>query len=427
MPGLALIAALAAQATTQPGLPSEPTTAPVAQTGTAARSVGETTYLDLEGGAGYSSDPLMSLGRNGESGGSAFGRLSAHAVHTMTTDRTTTVFSAFGQSLFYTNRYGSSQSFDVNARHDAAVTENLRVFADGDLSYDRGGQLDTRILSVPDVPLLPGTIVPPPLLTQNGDFLTVTGKSYRANADVGGQLSLDPRDFLDASAGVDHDISKIGTFDTRYTRIPLTFGYERALNERTSIGARLVADFTHYSGDILGSGRNFRVVTPEFTAKLMLSEQLTFTGDVGASFSSFDEGTYTRHTTGLAADANLCSVNERTQLCARASVQQQAATSAGPTNSVMVGVDYTRKLGEFDTLQLSVSGDRYSNPTLLVAVPTFSHATYLRAAADYSRKIGRRLFAGVDLAARKITGNGADPKADLSATAFIRYRLGDIR
>jgi hypothetical protein len=425
MSGLALVAGLAAQAATQTGAP--PTPAPnAAPSGTtaAAAAIGQTTYVDLEAGVGYSTNPVLSLDSNN---GAAFGRISAHAVHTRITDRTTTVFSGFAQSVFYTRRYGSAQSFDLNARHDAAVNEKLRLFIVGDAAYDRGGQLDTRILGVPNVPLLPGTTVPPALLTPGSDFLTVTGKSYRASVNGGGQLALGAHDFLDFSGGLEHDIFKTGSLETRYTTVPLSIGYDRQLNERTTVGGRFVAQFTHYSGDIVNSAHNFRVFTPELTGQFRLSQQLTFGGDVGVSFSSVDDGVRTRHSTGFTGDANLCSTGERTQLCARASIQQQAATSAGPARVLTVGVDYSQRLSADDTLQFSLSGNRYSNPTLFVATPVFNHATYARAAVDYSRRIGDRLYGGVNLAARKLTQTGPDPDADLSAAVFIRYRLGDVR
>jgi hypothetical protein len=426
MSGLALVAALAAQAVAQTGAPPPaPAPAPTASDTTAAATrVGQSTYLDLEAGAGYSSNPFLSLNSNN---GAAFGRISAHAVHTRVTDRTTTVLSGFAQSVFYTRHVDSAQSFDLNARHDAAINEKLRVFIEGDAAYDRGGQLDTRVLSIPNVPLLPGTTVPPVLLTPGSDFLTVTGKSYRASANAGGQLALGPRDYLDFSGGFEHDVFKSGSFDTHYTSIPVSIGYDRQLNERTTVGARLVGQFAHYSGDVLNGARNVRVITPELTGQFRLSERLTLSGDVGASFTSTDDGVRTRHSTGLAGDVNLCSIGERTQFCGRASIQQQATTSAGPARVITAGVDYSRRLTADDTLQFSVSANRYSNPTIFVSGPTFNHATYVRAAADYSRHLGNRLYGGVDLAARKLAQTGRDPDADLSAALFIRYRLGDIR
>ena len=419
MSSLLIVAALAQAATAGGSTPSTAVTDP-----TTGPKVGSSTYLDAEAGAGYSTNPFLSINN---STGEGFGRFSLHAVHTRISDRTTTVLSAFAQDTTYTSRYGSAQSFDVNGRHDAAVNEKLRVYVDGDVAYDKGGQLDTRILAIPNLPLLPGTIVPPALLTPGGDFLTVTGRTYRADAEAGGQLALSERDSLDLSGGVDHAIFKQSGLETRFTTIPLSFGYDRQLSEFTTVGARVAGQFTHYSATITSPSSNIGVVTPELTGAIKFSRTLTLSGDVGVSLSSVKLSGVTRHSTGFAGDANLCSSVEHTTFCARASVQQEAATSAGPSRVIALSVDYSRQLSADDTIELSLSGNRYSNPTLLIAQPSFSHATYLRAAVDYSRKIGHRLFTGVDLAARKISQNGPDPNADLSISAFIRYRFGDIQ
>ena len=419
MSSLLIVAALAQAATAGGSTPATTVTDP-----TTGPKVGSSTYVDAEAGAGYSTNPFLSLNNNT---GEGFGRFSLHAVHTRISDRTTTVLSAFAQDTTYTSRYSSAQSFDVNGRHDAAVNEKLRVYVDGDVAYDKGGQLDTRILAIPNVPLLPGTIVPPTLLTPGGDFLTVTGRTYRADAEAGGQLTLSERDSLNLSGGVDHMVFKEAGLETRYTTIPLSIGYDRQLSEFTTVGARVAGQFTHYSATLTSPSSDISVVTPEVTGAFKLSRTLILSGDVGVSLSSVKVSGVTRHSTGFAGDASLCSNGEHTKLCARASVQQEAATSAGPSRVVAVSVDYSRQLSANDTIELSLGGNRYSNPTILLAGPIFSHATYLRAAADYSRKIGRRLFAGVDLAARKVTQTGPDPSADLSLSAFIRYRFGDVQ
>ena len=421
MSGLMLIAALAAQTTTDAAATSPP---PSTEAASKTVKQGESTYVDLEGGVGYSTNPILSLGSNN---GAGFARISAHAVHTKVTERTTTVLSGYAQSLFYTKRLGAEQSFDVNGRHDAAVSEKLHIFFDGDVSYDKGGQLDTRIIGVPNVPLLPGSIVPPSLLPAGGDFLTVTGRTYRADANIGAQWSLSAREFLDLSTGIEHTVLKTGGFETRYTTIPASIGYQRQLNERTTIGARVLGQFTDYSTTVIGTLHSVQVITPELTAQLMLSPTLTLSGDTGVSFSAVDDGVQTRHSTGAAGDVNLCSSSERSQFCARASIQQQAATSAGPAKVVSLGVDYSRQLSANDAIQFSLAAERYSNPIIVVSGPSFTHATYIRAAADYSRHIGHRLYGGVELAARKLKRTGPDPDADISGSLFIRYRFGSVQ
>src|SRR5690348_4721203 len=109
---IALIATLAAQAAQSATAAAPPITTAEP---TAKRNVGQVTYLDLEGGAGYSTNPQLSFGSNT---GAGDGYVSLHAVHSRITDRTTTLLSAFGQETVYTHHYGSNQSLSVTARHD---------------------------------------------------------------------------------------------------------------------------------------------------------------------------------------------------------------------------------------------------------------------------------------------------------------------
>ena len=415
MSALLIISALAAQATAAPS-PAPPATATPAGD---SSSIGSSTYVDLEAGAGYGSNPNL---RFGDNTGSGFGRFSVNAVHTRVSARTTTVFSGFAQETLYTDHYSSGLSLNLSARHSARVSEKLQIFGDVDFAYDKGGQLDTRILGVPNVPLAPGAVLPPELLVPGSDFLSVTGRQYRASAHLGGQLALSLRDYLTVSSGIEHAIFKGGGFETRYTTIPVTVGYDRQISTRTTVGARVSATHTDYNGP-----GDVWVITPQATVQTALSDRLTFSGALGLSYSSVDDGLATHHSTGVAADANLCSIGDRGQFCGRASINQQTATAAGPARNVTVGVDYSRRLDANQTIRFSLDANRYSSPTSFVTSQTFSHATYARAAADYSRRLGDRWFAGVSVAARKLAEKGPDPRADVSGSLFIRYRLGDLQ
>jgi hypothetical protein len=412
MSALGIISAFAAQAAT-------PAPAPASTEPAQGPKVGQSTYLDVEGGVGYSTNPNFSLTQDD---GSAYGRISLHAVHTRISARSTTALSAYAQELGYLNHYGSQQSLAFDARHDTAVSEHVRLFGDLSASYDKGGQLDTRILATPNVPPLPGVGTPPELLPTGSDFLSVTGRTYRFAGHAGGSFGLGPRDSLNLSSGLERVVFKSGLTDTSYWTIPVSIGYDRQLSPRTTVGARLAAQKTDYNGP-----GNFRQVTPQLTARILLSERLTFSGAVGASFGRVDDGVRVRHSNGLAADANLCSQNERGQFCARVAVDQQSATVAGPAKSVTASVDYSRRLDADSTIQFSLGASHYSSPISVVTGHSFSSATYYRSAAAYTRRISDRWFGGVNLAARKLTEDGPDPKADLSGSLFIRYRFGDVQ
>src|SRR5947209_10917502 len=78
---------------------------------------GESNYLDLEAGVGYSSNPNLSIINDQ---GSAFGRISLHGVHSRVSARSTTLVSAYAENVSYTNHHGSQQSANLYGRHDAA-------------------------------------------------------------------------------------------------------------------------------------------------------------------------------------------------------------------------------------------------------------------------------------------------------------------
>lgn len=407
---IAVTAALAAQTST-------PTTA--ATEAPEGPKVGTQTYLDIEGGVGYSTNPQLSLTSDS---GRAFGRISAHAVHTRISERSTTVLSAFAQNLTYTGRYGSQQSLSVDARHDTAVNERLRLFGDLSAGYDEGGQLDTRILGVPDVPPLPGTPgIPPVLLPPGSDFLSVTGKYYRFAANGGGALALSARDNLNFSAGLERAVFRSRLQDSDYWTIPVSLGYDRQVSARTRLGGRVQFQQTDYNGPA-----SFRMVTPQATAQVLLSERLTLNAAAGVSFAWVDDGTSTHRTTGADAEASLCQRGETSSFCGRAGIHQQVATTAGPAKSVNAGVDYSHRLDRDSSIQFSLEASHYSAPIAVITGHTFSRSNYYRAAADYTRKLGSHWFGGANLAARKLTEAGPDPKTDVSGSLFIRYRFGDV-
>lgn len=411
---IVLTAALAAQ-TAAGGATS--TSAEKEATGAKA---GQSTYLDLEGGVGYSTNPQLALHSGG---GQGFGRIAVHAVHRRVSARTTTLLSAYAENVSYTGHVGSQQSLSFYGHHDAAVSEQLRLFGDLNASFQKGGLLDTRVLIVPTIPVFIGPPGSPPILVPGTpDFLSVTGRDYQVSANVGGQLALSPHDDIRVSTGVARTVFRGGAIRTSYTTIPVSIGYDRQLSERATVGAELDAQDIEYNGPT-----SVRIITPELTGSLLLSPTVSLSGGVGVSFSSVDDGVRTHHSTGPAANARLCSSTERAQLCGRLYVAQQAATTAGPARTFGGGVDYSRQLSADSSIAFSLGVDHYSQPISVVSNRTFSSATYFRAAAEYSRRIGNRLFAGADLAGRKVSEAGPDPKADVSASLFIRYRLGDVQ
>jgi hypothetical protein len=414
---LLVIGALAAQTASSPPPPSPTPQSPSAAS--AAPKRGQSTYVDLEAGVGYATNPLL---RFGDSTGSGFGRLSVQAVHARSSDRTTAFLSAFGQTHFYTRRYGAQQSLGLSGSLTNRASEKLTIFGGASFSYDKGGQLATQIFGVPELVVIPG--IPDPVVVSPGqtDFLSVTGRTYSANANVGARYTLSAREFISATTGITHVIFKGGALDSHYTTIPVSLSYDRKLSERTTVGARLSAQTTDWDGP-----ENTRTFTPQITMQTLLTESLSFSGAIGVSFTAYDNGIETSHSTGLSADASLCSTSEFSSFCGRASISQQAATVAGPARTYSLDVDYSRRLDADQTVRLSAGVSRYSSANSVLIGQNFSRSTYMHAAADYSRRLNDRLSGGVNLAARNIAQSGPDPKADVRGSLFIRYRLGDAQ
>jgi hypothetical protein len=417
MSPLILVAALAQAATTSGG-----STAPGSTDAAAPKvNTGESNYVDVEAGVGYSSNPLLSIVNDK---GSAFGRISLHAVHSRVSARSTTLLSAYAENVSYTNHNGSQQSANIFGRHETSVSEHVRLFVDANATYQEGGQLDTRLLGLPIVPPpIPGGIITPPILTPpGGDFLSVTGREYSFAGHGGGTFALGPRDSLSLSSGVEHVVFHSGASRTAYTRVPASISYDRQLSARTTIGARISAETTDYEGPA-----SFRVITPQITARTQLAPTITLDGAIGVSFARVNDGLAIRNTTGLSAQASLCGQGETSFYCARFSADQQTATTAGPARSIGGSVDYTKRLDADQTISFSLGFTHYSTPTSVLTSRIFSASSYYRAAASYSRNLTTRLSGGVNLAARDVTQNGPDPKADFSASLFLRYRFGDTQ
>ena len=53
-------------------------------------------------------------------------------------------------------------------------------------------------------------------------------------------------------------------------------------------------------------------------------------------------------------------------------------------------------------------------------------SSYLSGVVGYDRHIGHRFFAGVEGGVRQLFQTGPDPKLDLNASVYVRYRLGDL-
>ncbi|MEO7787874.1 MAG: hypothetical protein ABIR77_08685, partial [Sphingomicrobium sp.] len=278
---------------------------------------GKSTYVDLDGSVGYSTNPNLAFGN---ATGRAFVRVSARAVHTRFSVRSNTSLSAYGENVTYLGRYGSQQIFSLGAHHDTAISEKVRLFGDLTGSLDRSGLLGTRFGPLNTVDLSAPTIFLPSLPDAQGGFVTAAGRTYSLGAQLGAQIAVSAVDSVTVRGGANHIMLRGTSFDNSYNILLASMAYDRRLNARTSIGEVVSVQSTDYDGP-----SSVLVITPQATARMSLSDNTDISGAVGVSFATVKNGLVTRRSTGLAFSGSLCHRGESDQLCASVARDQQTS------------------------------------------------------------------------------------------------------
>lgn len=402
--------------------PATPTGAPPpeATSPQAEESVlGVSTFADIEGSVGYSTNPQLQLNSSGQ----AFGRISIYAAHARQTARSSTVLSLYGENTTYTGRSGSQQLLRATASHQVAASETLQLFGNASASLDRGGQLGTRFIGAPIAPV-PDT--PDTIPTFPGDFADLSlvgGRTYRLNGQVGAQISLSQRDSMTLRSGATHVVFRGSQSDNDFLSLFAGASFNRRLNERASAGIQVDISRSDYSNN-----RSSKQINPQLVGSLQLSDRVALTGGVGVSFAENDDGENTERSVGLTFNGSMCSRSERGSFCARVARDHQSDTIAGASKSTTFDASYSHQIDQVQSIQFSIGASRLSNGfSSLVDDSEFGRQTYLRASGAYTRKLGPRLLAGVNVAARSLQRDGPDPKPDVSGSVFVRWRVGDLR
>ena len=390
----------------------------------AASAHGATTStLDLSAGVGFSSNPSLQLG----SKSSAFGRFSALGTHEWQSERTTTSLSAYGENTTYSSGYGSKQIFDLRASTVHAVSPTLSIFGNLGFQGDVNGQLSNRFASAtPDLEPPPPD-QPTPVIVDDTTFIGFGGRQYRLSGLVGLSMRANERGTVSLSAGAQRNFTSGNQRNANYNSYFGTAAYNHQFSERTSAGFSTNIQYQDYDNGLSSS-----VVNPLVTVSRQFSDQLQGTAAVGlllnrqkllggGSDSSIDPS----------FSFSLCRLRERDRLCARVSreARNSLGTGFGPQASslgisTLAGVNYSRQLDANQSIQASVSATRYSTK---LSAGNDLNTTYLTFLAGYDRKIRQRLAVGVTAGARRLFQAGTDPKTDINANGYLRYRLGDIQ
>lgn len=384
-----------------------------------ASAQSRTTFVDLQAGLGYATNPLMELGDSTSSG---FGRLSAYGFHGWTTERSSTSLSAYVENNTYTRRYSNQQLFNLTGATSRKLNPSTTLFGNVGFSGDFGGQLSSRFFGIPAgaVPLEQAN-ADNLVVVVNPDLAALNQRQYRINGLVGGSFTLSPKDSVTASFGAQRVFFSGDADELNYVSYDTAAGYQRQLSERVSVGVRAIANHADYK-----MGSTITSFGPQATIDARLSPDWQLSAGLGFVRTTLDQvavGGREDNSIDLAADASLCRNLEYERMCARLSRRTQSSVIGASPVASTLGADYYRKLSARDQVQATFAIIRTGSVEEL----RVGSQTFYTLAGSYDRQIRDRLSAGASLAVRKLQTSGPDPRTDVGATVFIRHRFGDLR
>jgi hypothetical protein len=380
-------------------------------------------FVDLELGAGISSNPLLQL--DGRSSG--FGRISAFGLHEWRSELGSTKLTGYVESDTYLKHYGSKQIFDLKAHTDRAVSPTVKVYGDLDFSGDFSGQLSNRVISVPDQPVVPDPSNPLPPTSSNPNLVGLAGRQYRLLGQVGTAIQSSSKSTVSLGAGAERLFFTGANKPANYSLFFGNVGYSHELNERTSLGGSVFVQRQDFKGSDYAN-----IINPAVKLRTQLRENLSV--DLAAGLLAIDQRVAgeKEHSVSPSFSAALCSEGTVSRLCGRFSRDAQSALGTALANrggrasvTTSGSLDYYRRIKTGEAIQASFSGVRYSAPDNLAGEKTGS--TYLSAVVRYDRKVGNRLSLGAAVGARKLYQGGPDPDLDFNGTLSLRYRIGDVQ
>lgn len=373
------------------------------------------TYVDLTGSLGYSTNPML---RTVDSQSSIFGRASARGVHVWNGELSSTSLSGFVEGTTYFNDYGVKSIFSLSGDTQRQVSETVSLFGSIGASGDLAGQLSNRFLYVPPLPEVPVEGEPPPVTVDDPDIFSFSGRQYRLYAQGGAAIRTGPRGNLSFSGGAQRIFYTDEFFDD-YTTIFANGAYNHSLSDRTTVGFNVGARRTDYDN----SSDNSTIINPGISIRTRLSEHWDASAGVGVSFSDVERTGNSSNSTSLSFNGSLCNTTEKDRFCGRVSRYANSTSRSALVTTTSVGVDWFRKLDAAQTIQLSASVARYVADDELDENFKTNH---FRLAGSYSRRVSGRLSAGADVGLRSLRRDGPDPDTDVSGSLFVRYRLGDL-
>jgi hypothetical protein len=391
---------------------------------TSAKAQASDYVIDLRAGAGVASNPF--LVPDGEMAG--FLNLEVLPEWRVATERAVTVVrgrlsaDAFIDSAEYKPQLGLMAKVERNER----LTERLSYNGELEFVSSTGNGIGAASGDPRSEPRLgggnqepfPRTDIPDPDLLAGNDQQR---QSVRGAAAV--RYRVSEIDSIEAGGGFGRFVYPGQTILADFNSIQLRAAYDRALDERTVVGARLDTQTVDTAG-ILGS---FQTVTPQLTAGHRLSELWRIEGALGGLFISGERGivpAQDRFT--ISGKARVCRKSPAIEFCAGLLRDVSGSGASGVVRSTTLDAYYTKILDRDTTLSVRALIGSFEDIVSGTAPTAFGDRQYRAISGALERSLSGRISAiasGVaEMTHYQMLGSATNLRFQIS----IGYRLGGL-
>lgn len=346
--------------------------------------------------AGYGTNPFLVPG---VTDGSILGGVTIAPQLIRSTAVSATVLSGQYDRDIYATRYDPSDSLTVDLRHrqqiNAQLIGNAHVGFQSSVSSPIGSEFDPTVT----------------------DALTIGRRSRRLTGDAGFDWQPNARDSYTGAITATR-ATYAGRTASNYDQYGANLSFLRAINARTSVGARVNASRTNSRG-----ASDSTAYQPSLSLQQVLSAAWTFRGSIGAIFQRTSEAGLSDSSISIGFQGSLCGRYPRYSVCLDASRQTAPSGIGGLRTDLQIGFQFDYTFSEASRLNASAS---YIDSKARSTVPA-PDQRFIQAQLDYQHDLTQRLSVGIGERYQSRTFQGQSQARSISVNINARWRFGRLR
>jgi hypothetical protein len=318
----------------------------------------------------------------------------------------------------YFGRYGLDESAMLRASGERHVDERTTVTANvgfrSSKSAARRFYGDSALTPVASGDLPAAPLVDPTLANFGG-------RTSRLDVNAGIEHQTDPNSTFSASTGV--GLTRVRANSGQdYRDASFSLGYQRRLDERTSVLTTLNAGYADYLSQLAGDGA-FGTVMAGLDRQV--SQSLHFSAQFGASLADVTSlGGGKGRTITWAGRIDACEAYPTGSACLTGERSARPTALGGITTVTSTRASYQRSLGIDADLSLTATYARSIRSHLPLSAPVSGQSELVAVSGTYRHAIGERLSAFVTPSATMIEDDISGRRKDYQVLIGLSYRFG---